>query len=350
MMRIHFTSDDLRRVTIAPRVDPLWEVLLSLHMLQERDAPPAFEEWRRRTRVIMPAEARLLLELAPPLGYSPDFITPGRGEADLHDQVERVMGTAKQRLRVDIGELTQHRGETPWTKSLAAGEPEALRRLGRTLTEYHGAAIAPYRRAIQARIDADQELRHQARASGGVDRLLATLHSRAVWQPPVLTIPVYADQDLHLDGRGLTLVPSFFCRIQPITLRDNDLPPVLVYPVQPPLDWLLAPSGARRRGKDPVAALLGGTRAAVLRAATSGANTTDLGIRLGISTAAVSRHMAVLRDAGLVKSIRDGGSIFHHITLLGLELLNSDFPEQPPNQPVYTRAQTVDPYKDHGTI
>ncbi|GAA1146423.1 hypothetical protein GCM10009579_58400 [Streptomyces javensis] len=36
-VRIHFTSDDLRRVTMAQRPAPLWEIERSLRALQSMD-------------------------------------------------------------------------------------------------------------------------------------------------------------------------------------------------------------------------------------------------------------------------------------------------------------------------
>jgi hypothetical protein len=80
MLRIHFTDEDLRRITVALDSDPLWDLLLSLHVLQDRENPLVFDEWRRRTRAASPMATRLLAELAPPRGYSPDFLTPGRGD------------------------------------------------------------------------------------------------------------------------------------------------------------------------------------------------------------------------------------------------------------------------------
>jgi hypothetical protein len=39
-------------------------------------------------------------------------------------------------------------------------------------------------------------------------------------------------RDLYLDGRGIELQPSAFCRQVPTKLRDPGLTPILVYPIQ----------------------------------------------------------------------------------------------------------------------
>ncbi|MFF4273396.1 hypothetical protein [Streptomyces sp. NPDC001536] len=52
------------------------------------------------------------------------------------------------------------------------------------------------------------------------------------WRPPVLELGKYPTEcDIHLNGRGLLLIPSYFCRNTPVSLADPDLPPVLLYPL-----------------------------------------------------------------------------------------------------------------------
>ncbi|WP_233515466.1 ArsR/SmtB family transcription factor [Marinitenerispora sediminis] len=70
-----------------------------------------------------------------------------------------------------------------------------------------------------------------------------------------------------------------------------------------------------------LAALLGSTRAAALEAIAPGRTTGELARRLHLSPGAASHHTRVLRDAGLVVSVRDGLRIVHTLTPLGLSLL-----------------------------
>ncbi|MFD5208718.1 ArsR family transcriptional regulator (plasmid) [Streptomyces anulatus] len=74
-----------------------------------------------------------------------------------------------------------------------------------------------------------------------------------------------------------------------------------------------------------LAALLGTTRARVLVriAARDQATTSDLVGELEVSAATVSHHTAVLRESALITSRRDGGSVRHTITPLGLSLLGA---------------------------
>ncbi|GLF95391.1 ArsR/SmtB family transcription factor [Streptomyces yaizuensis] len=331
MLRIHFTGDDLRKVTMADGFDPLWEVLLSLHMVQEPDhGHLAFSEWRRTIRPLLrdSPPLRMLTELARPWGYSPDFLTPGRGNEGFEAQLDRVLTTPHTRLRMELSQLAEESPPSPWTRALGSGDPGALRQLGDAMVEYHRRALLPYEGAMRAHAEADRARQARAILGGGVDRLLSQLHPRVVWEAPVLQMPVYADQDIHLGGRGIVLVPSYFCRIQPITLMDGDQPPVLVYPISPPLGRLIRdPMRPGHDGSEPVVALLGRTRAAVLEAAARTGTTTELAGRVGVAPPVVSRHTAVLRKAGLLETHREGGAVRHRITALGIALLNGDLPD-----------------------
>ena len=326
MLRIHFTSQDLRRVTVATRADPLWETLFSLHTLQVSNHELVFGQWRRRTLDARPRRVRLLLELAPPVGYSPDFLTPGRGDADLATLTDRVLSTPRRRLHDDMVCLTGQQSVTEWTRRLAHGERDALHLLDATLTAFHQAGIAPYHTQMRTQIDADVARRGDTLLTGGIDRLLATVHPRVRWEPPVLRILDYVDRDLHLHGRGLVLLPSLFLAgYHPITLKDTDLAPVLVYPITPSLDWL-CPAEHLPRGDDPVAGLLGATRAVCLRACADACSTTELAHRTGVSPPAASRQASVLREAGLITTCRHGGAVIHQITGLGIAVLNGHLP------------------------
>jgi hypothetical protein len=70
-------------VVLAEEPDPLWEGLLSLHLLQNRDGTLVFGRWRRASRGLFDPELPRLRHLAPPRGYSADFrsalLRPGSG-------------------------------------------------------------------------------------------------------------------------------------------------------------------------------------------------------------------------------------------------------------------------------
>lgn len=71
---------------------------------------------------------------------------------------------------------------------------------------------------------------------------------------------------------------------------------------------------------DPLGALLGRTRAAVLELLTHQHTTSEVAAELGISAASASEHTSTLRAAGLVATERNGKSVRHTCTPLGLRL------------------------------
>jgi DNA-binding transcriptional ArsR family regulator len=93
--------------------------------------------------------------------------------------------------------------------------------------------------------------------------------------------------------------------------------PVTVGPDQATGIW----AGGASKGA--LANLLGRTRASVLTAIADGVVTTGaLARRLDVSSAAVSQHTAVLREAGLITTRRHHSSVLHNPTQVGLTLLD----------------------------
>lgn len=323
VLRIHFTSDDLARTSVAEAPDPLWETVLSRFRLSERQVGPAFRSWVHRIRTSSALMARLrpgarMLAALAPLGpYFPDFLTPLGGRDGLAAGLDALMSTPRRRLRAELGRLAGYAPVPDWARPLADGDVAVLTRVGSALRDYHEAGIAAHHDLIQASVEADRARRAQGVLRGGVEGLFATLRPALRWQAPVLEVDYGVDRELHLDGRGLRLVPSYFCQGTPMSLADPDLSPVLIYPIDQDLRWSATGASAPRA----LDALLGRTRAAVLREIDVGATTTHLARRLRISPASASRHTTALRDAGLVTTHRHGPGVLHTITWLGHRLL-----------------------------
>ncbi|MFE6104870.1 DUF5937 family protein [Streptomyces laurentii] len=323
MLRIHFTSDDLATVRIARSPDPLWEIVCSLFRLQAREGALAFDPWRRtvgelvRRSATARGAASALHSLVPRAAYFPDFLTPPveGGPADLQTGIDRVLATPRRRLRQELALLSEGGGQ-PWAGAeLARGDVPTLTALGANLRTYYAEFIAPLWGRISAATAADLALRTRAVVDGGTQALLNSLRPMMTWESPVLAADYPVERDLHLQGRGLLLVPSYFCWRRPITLADDDLQPVLIYPV----DRTRAPDASLPS----LRRLLGSTRAALLHEAASlaCATTSELADATGVSLPSVSQQLAVLRESGLVASRRDGKRVIHATTPLGCRLL-----------------------------
>ncbi|MEU3224093.1 winged helix-turn-helix domain-containing protein [Streptomyces sp. NPDC006976] len=326
MLRVHFTSDDLARVRVAPGPDFLWEISNSVQTLQRRDGEREFGDWRRWVRPRLSGSPRLLSRLLPPRGYSPDFLTPTSGDrGTLQASVDVLLSTPRGRLRAELARLATPVQLPGWLGALAGGDAEALRQLGGALRTYQREALAPYWRRVHADIDADRALRLRGLLDGGTEGLLAGLGPQFRWRAPVLEAAYPVEQDLWLRGRGLVLQPSFFCWPTPITLADGDLPPVLVYPIHHSADWAGPAPGARpAAGSGPLGPLLGHTRAGILRATRTGCSTVEAARLLDVTHPAVSQHINVLRAAGLVTTVRRAGRSFHVATAEGRALLAAE--------------------------
>lgn len=320
-LRIHFTLEDLARTRIAPGPDAMWEIANSLARLQSPRSAAEFGSWRKATIKRLGRSVGLLLPLVPPTGYFADFITPAEGGQGLSAGIDAVCATPRARLHAEVGLLAAERRLPSWMSRLAHADGEAMVQLGRALRQYHEVAVEPYWSSVVKSVEADRALRARAFLDGGCEGLLASLRPFMRWRPPVLEVDYPVEQDLHLSGRGLLLVPSFFCWRMPVTLLDGDLPPVLVYPVDKGPIFPAAtdrPDDVERR----LGALLGNTRATVLRAIGTACTTTELGRRAGVSIASASQHATVLREAGLISTQRDGSSVRHSLTPLGMALLD----------------------------
>ncbi|MFI0815594.1 ArsR/SmtB family transcription factor [Streptomyces sp. NPDC021098] len=325
MLRIHFTSDDLARIRLVPAPDPLWEVLLSSYRLRHPSGAAYFGGWRRTVAPRLAPSAHLLAALAPPTGYAVDFLTPPGAGPSPAAGMEALRRTPRTRLRNDLAELhARHPGRPlpAWTRGLAEGDPEAVTAVADAVTGYFAAALEPFWPQVRRQVERDREWRTRALDATGWEAVLATLHPSAAWHYPVLELAFPADHDIHLDGRGLTLQPSFFCWGAPTTFLDTGLPPVLVYPVERSLDWSAPPHASRQA----VAALLGKTRARVLEVvATAACTTTQLAERARVPIQTASHQATVLREANLIHSRRHRNTVIHTVTALGAALLHGDY-------------------------
>lgn len=328
MLRIHFSNEDIARTRIAPAPDPFWELVSSIHMLRGQPGDLLFTEWRRSTvaalrRSGVDRASRMLWSLVPTLGYFPDFLTPARAAGGFDDGMDAIRSTPVSVLRHELGRVVVPSNQGRSVRILASGDSDAMRHLTEGARKYYDTAISPHRSTVDGAIARDRAQSMEAMAAGGVEAVLSRLKPWASFSGGELRIPSHQDQSIDLAGRGLLLIPSFFCVNHPMTLFDASLSPVLVHPI----NHGGAPFTPRRDTPEPLGALIGNTRAAVLREI-AGVSTLDIARRVGIATASASEHATVLRAAGLIVSHRDGNRMLHHLTPLGLSLLNQSHTHQ----------------------
>ncbi|MET7574304.1 helix-turn-helix domain-containing protein [Streptomyces sp. NPDC005492] len=328
MLRIHFTDADLVRTRVAAVPDPLWEICASLHRFQSRHGRWAYADWYRtagarlNTADLTRTLRTLLLPLVPRATYFPDFLTPPEAAEGLDAGLEAILATPRHRVLDEVGALARTSGAPAWALRLGAGDMR--KELVQAMRTYYDTVIAPHSEHIQARVEAERSARARAVLDRGVDGIVQNLGPSLRWQRPVLHAAYPEDRDLYLNGRGILLVPSYFCWGNPVTFSDTALDPVLFYSLSHEPHHTTLP-GDLSSGAS-LAALLGRTRAAVLRGVATGATTGELARAAGVSASSASQHATALRDAGLIVSHRHAASVLHTLTPLGAALLRANTP------------------------
>ncbi|MFJ8312731.1 MULTISPECIES: DUF5937 family protein [unclassified Streptomyces] len=323
MLSYRLGVDDLADMRFA--CSPLLETATSLWALKRPDKYALHLPWVRRTREALRSpgvpDTGLLRELAVGgSGWIPDFITPRPDSPlpDVADELRRVRATPPAKALADVRAAYASRPLPPRLAQLA-DDPRQLRdAIADVVEAYWELAIAPHWSRMRAVLEADMVHRARLLARDGAAALLTSLDPSATWRDGRLTLFVH--RDLHLaatvDGRGFWLVPTLFAQhaISPLGPEEA---PVISYPARgtgtlwetrPP-----RPAGA-------LASLVGRPKAALLLSLAGPASTTELARRLGVTASAVSHHLSVLHQTGLVSRARAGRVVLYARTELGEQL------------------------------
>lgn len=329
VLRFHFSAEDLARTRVAAAPHPLWEIASSLHRFQTPAGRWAYAHWygpareRLREAGLEDVVRRVLLPLFPRASYFPDFLTPLEGTAGLEAGLEAILRTPSDQVAAELAALAR---VTRMPARLARlTEREARVELVGILRAYHRTVIAPHEEWVRESLHTERIRLARHLLDGGTEGLLEGLGPTVRWKHPCLEISAYpTEHEIHLAGRGLLLIPSYFCWKGPISLADPELPPVLIYsqhhetPTGPPR------TGGEGAGSPPLQVLLGRARAAVLQATAAGATTTEAARRAGVTPATATHHTTALRDAGLISSHRHGNTVIHTLTLMGETMLSKN--------------------------
>ncbi|GGL18715.1 transcriptional regulator [Sphaerisporangium melleum] len=297
----------------------MWEVILSIGLLASTESRVALAPWRAQARTALrdlPREQLLMLRhLVPPVGDFPDFLTPAQASAGMEAGIEAMLNTPRHRLRREVAVLPT---VPSWLSPLADGRVETLTLLASALRGYHATVVAPHLPVMQGVVDFERAMHARSLLDSGPEGLLSGLGPTMRWRRPVLEVDYPVKHEIHLDGRGILLLPSAFCWRVPVSLIDPDLPPVLVYPATRNLEWWFKDDTHRFQT---LANLLGTTRAACLRVIEGGCTTSEMARRISGTPSSASQHATTLREAGLINSNRQGNTVIHTLTPLGADLL-----------------------------
>ncbi|MFF8836493.1 ArsR/SmtB family transcription factor [Streptomyces sp. NPDC015130] len=336
MLRIHLTVDDFARVRFAPRPSPVPELHAALMMLGAPHEELLFGRWRGRLSRALPAAAGPLADLVPG-GVAPYFLDVLGGTREEGFALIRASGP--EFVRSELERVYAGGGPVPsWVHALHGGDAGAWRTLDRAQAAAYETVLAPVWPLVQDLHRAEFTRHALAVAEQGLGAALTAAAPGSelrdgVWEwgaaggSPGSGFPagpgVPGGRCVRLDGRGLVLLPTFHWRGGPLVQDLPGRPVVLAYPAGRGLP--LAPDGDGTR-EEALTAVLGRTRAELLRVLDEARTTTGLARRLGVSNATASAHAQALRAAGLITTTRTGRSVQHARTPLGALLIAPQAP------------------------
>jgi DNA-binding transcriptional ArsR family regulator len=324
MIELVLAHTDLARVRFAH--SPIRELVASLLVLQDPHRRAMHGRWLAAVRPRLGGlRLELLTALAPAGGpYLPQFLLPAVSKPwpELAEELEAIAASPADLVRTELDQAYQGRTLPavlrPLYEDPAAHLPEVVQELQR----YWQAAIAPVWPRVRAACAADLTWRMEQFASGGLARVLAELHSQLTLEADRLLVdtPHHCQQRFDLAGTGILVVPCVFIWPRLMVECCGVQQPALTYPVRGVAELWEEPPAEHA---DPLIALVGRTRAALLTTLDVPRTTTQLAGQLALSPPAVSQHLKVLKEAGLITGRRRGRIVLYQRTRAATTLLEA---------------------------
>ena len=318
-------------------ISPLCETLKAVQLLGRPDPAAVNQPWVRWARAQLERRPLRLPRLWPlvvtDLPYWPEFLVPApSGRAPGFDEeLTRLCGTPDEPVRASLRRVF---GAGPWPESatdLLERPRESLTEIAAEVSDCYDRLIVPHWERIRSVLDADVAYHAGLLAGGGARALFSDLHPGLRWSAGrlLLTDAETGSDQIMLGPDGVVLMPSMFIWPEWSVKRATSTQTTLIYPArgaatvwEADLD-AVSPGGPRAGDLRAVKSLLGAPRARLLAALRSPATTSALAGRFGVTPGAVSQHLAVLYDGGLVDRRRSGRTVLYQATELGLALLGA---------------------------
>lgn len=311
MIRYVLEPGDVSQIRFG--ISPLSELGLGLRAIRSPDHYPLQRPWHARIASVLPfLDLDVLMGLVDDRRYVADFVNPRPASSltVLGDELAELGRISEDRFRADL-ELVH--GTVP---TVFRGDHAAV--VARTVAALAGAwklCFAPYWPRMLAVMQADILHRGREAAGSGLGAALSGLSPHMAYDGRHLDVRLRSPgtRVRPVRGEGLTLIPSMFVN-RASTPVDESLPPAVMYAARGQgAMW----SDAARPDAGAVRDLLGGTRATLLAALGEPASSTELALRLGVTTSAVNQHLRLLERAGLLNRARYGRSVLYYRSDLG---------------------------------
>jgi DNA-binding transcriptional ArsR family regulator len=334
---------------------PLAELTAMLHVLAEPAHHPQFAGWAGDVWAGLRPELAERLREAEFLWRSSraDFLVPARprptlaGELDDVDRIDdetyvtaalittcgsnRVHFAAPSPLadvtaRERALDLAQARGalQEAFAERLLADPAVVRARVRHTLEQCAEAFFDAAWKGVAVRLATDLRLKNDLLKRQGVGAALASISGAVTLTPDgnCIIVDKLQDNAIAAHGAGVTFLPSVFGRPHLVVVHTPGRQPVVQYPVaeaSPPEPVSLETVTLR------LEALAHPVRLRLLRTLARGPHTTgELAHAWDLSPPEVSRHLAVLRHAGLLTARRQGRYVRHTLNLPDLTALGDD--------------------------
>jgi DNA-binding transcriptional ArsR family regulator len=352
-LRIDITGVPPGQMSFA--ASPLAELTAMLHALAATGHHPHLASWAAGVRAGLAPELAERLQEAEFLWRSSraDFLLPARPRATLKEELDDIdqitdemyvtsaLVTTCGSSRVHFGgpspltdpaareralDQAQARGslQEAFAQRLLAGPRVVRARVRETLEQCAPAFFDAAWAGVAARIAADLRVKADLRDRQSLGTALAAISGAVALAPEGdrIVVDKLADNATSARGAGVTFIPTVFGRPHLVTVHAPGWRPVLQYPVAEP-----GPPGpvsldvVERR----LDALAHPIRIRLVRTlARSPHTTTELAHAWDLSSPEVSRHLAVLRRAGLLTAERHGHYVHYALDLTALTALGTD--------------------------
>jgi DNA-binding transcriptional ArsR family regulator len=318
LIEYELVGADLGEVRFA--LSPMNELALSLRTWREPGRYPLQLPWLRLTREARAGlDGEMLLALTNDSLWTPDFLT-ARASSPLtrfDDELAALAATPLDVVRDDIAEVHPDPSSRP--AALRGRRDRVLKRITEAMAAYWTTCFEPWWPRMRAVLEADIVFRGRVIAREGLAAMFADLSPRIRLVDDVLKVEMTSKVGFRRStaGEGLTLAPSLFTRNATAPISPEEAPFILYGARGAGTLW----ESDRPTAPHALSGLIGEVRARLLAVLESPASSTELAIRLGVSTSAVNQHLRAMRDAGLLTSARHGRSVLYLRSELGDRLV-----------------------------
>jgi len=356
-LRIDVTGLPPERMRFA--ASPLAELIAMLHALAATEHHPQLLGWAADLRARLRPELSERLQEADFLWRSSraDFLLPAEPRQSLArelDDVDRiddetyvtsalVTTCGSNRVFFDASPLTDAGArESALDRAQAGGavqeafaqrllaDPSATRaRVRETLEQCAEAFFDAAWPGLAARITGDARVKTDLRERKGIGPALAAVSTAIVLTETTdgecIVVDKLQDNATSARGQGITFIPSVFGSPHLLTVHAAGWRPVVQYPVTADAPQASDPAVALETVERRLQALAHPVRLRLARTLARSPHTTgELAQAWHLTSPEVSRHLAVLRKAGLLTAHRHGRYVHYTLNLQKMTTLGSD--------------------------